>query len=403
MILLSRMNKSTEDDFFKAGISYHKKKLYGEAKNYYEKTIKINSNHLDAYNNLGIVLKELGNFKKAAECFNHVLEINPENIYGHYNLGLVYKKLYKNQKAVLCFLKVVQINPKHYSAYNNLGIVFKDMGDLNKAKECYEKALKINPNHLNSYYNLGNTLFSLRDFKKAQNVYETALKLNPNDKYLSHMISSLSGKNQKNAPQEYIVNVFDNFANKFDDFLTKNLKYKVPEKLLKLLEKNPHVKKKFKSVVDIGCGTGLSGSIFRNISINLIGVDVSKKMLDKAKNKKIYDYLIQDEAVSYLNKTTKNFDLFISTDVFIYVGDLEEIFSIISLKSNPGAIFCFSVEKNTNEDFKLLKSARYSHSKKYIKHLADKYNFFINNCEETEIRFELNSSLLGYIFVLSKI
>ena len=61
MILLSRMNKSTEDDFFKAGISYHKKKLYGEAKNYYEKTIKINSNHLDAYNNLGIVLKELGN------------------------------------------------------------------------------------------------------------------------------------------------------------------------------------------------------------------------------------------------------------------------------------------------------------------------------------------------------
>ena len=397
------MNRSIEDDFFKAGISYHKKKLYEKAKISYEKTIKINPKHLDAYNNLGIVLKELGNFENAATCFKHVLQVNPKNIYGHYNLGLIYKELHQNQKAILCFLKVVQFNPNHFSAYNNLGIVFKEMGDLNKAKECYEKVLKINPNHVNAYYNLGNTLFSLRDFEKAKNVYQSALKLNPNDKYLSHMISSLSGKNEKTAPLEYVVNVFDNFANKFDDFLTKNLKYKVPEKLLKLLRKNSPKDKKFENVLDIGCGTGLSGSVFRNISEYLIGVDVSKKMINKAEDKKIYDKIIQDDVVNYLNKTSINFDLFVSTDVFIYVGDLDKIFSLISLRSNPGAKFCFSLEKNTNEDFKLLQSARYSHSKKYIKRLADKYNFSINNYEETEIRFELNSSLPGYIFVLSKV
>jgi len=217
------------------------------------------------------------------------------------------------------------------------------------------------------------------------------------------MILSLSRKNEKSAPREYVISLFDNFANKFDKLLTENLKKKVPEKLLKLLEKNIIKKKKFKNVIDIGCGTGLSGSVFRNISEYLIGVDVSAKMIDKAANKKIYDNLIQDEAVNYLNNTSKNFDLFISTDVFIYIGDLEEIFSIISLKSNPGANFCFSIEKNINEEFKLLKSARYSHSKKYIVGLADKYNFSINACKETEIRFELNSSLQGYIFILSKI
>ena len=397
------MSAFMEDDFFKAGINFHKKKLYKEAKNSYEKTIKINSNHLNAHINLGIVLKELGNLNKSAICFEHVLKIRPENLYGHYNLGLVYKELNKNQKALLCFSKVVKINPKHYSAYNNLGIIFKEIGDLKKAKECFEKVLKINRNHINAHYNLGNTLFSLRDFKKAQSIYESALKLNPDDKYLSHMISSLSGKNEKNAPREYVISLFDNFANKFDNFLTENLKYNVPEKLLKLLEKNIIKKKKFKNVIDIGCGTGLSGSVFRNISEYLIGVDVSAKMINKDVNKKIYDTLVQDEAVNYLNNTSKNFDLFISTDVFIYIGDLEEIFSIISLKSNPGANFCFSIEKNINEEFKLLKSARYSHSKKYIVDLADKYNFFINECNETEIRFELNSSLRGYIFILSKI
>ena len=48
------MSALTEDDFFKAGINFHKKKLYNEAKNSYEKAIKINYNHLNAHINLGI-------------------------------------------------------------------------------------------------------------------------------------------------------------------------------------------------------------------------------------------------------------------------------------------------------------------------------------------------------------
>jgi len=397
------MKKHTIEELFKTAIKYHKKKFFKKAKNFYEKTIKINPNHIDAYNNLGIVLKELGLLYEAVNSFEHVLRINPENIYGHYNLGLVHKELSNHKKAILCFSKVVQINPKHYSAYNNLGIVFKEIGDLNKAKKCYENVLKIKPDHLNAYYNLGNALFGLREFEKAKNIYQNALKLNPNDKYLSHMISALAGKNEQNAPKEYVVNVFDNFANNFDNFLTKNLKYKVPEKLLRLLERNFPNKKKFKNVIDIGCGTGLSGFVFRNISEHLVGVDVSNKMISKAKIKGIYDNIYHDEAVTYLSKYKKKFDLFIAADVFIYVGNLDKIFSIISLKSNPGANFCFSVEKNNNEDFKLLQSARYSHSKEYINHLAFKYNFSIRDYKETEIRFELNSSLKGYIFVLSKI
>ena len=352
---------------------------------------------------MGIVLKELGLLYEAINSFEHVLRINSDNIYGHYNLGLVYKNLSNHKKAILCFSKVVQINPKHYSAFNNLGIVFKEIGDLNKAKKCYENVLKIKPDHLNAYHNLGNVLFVLREFEKAKNIYQNALKLNPNDKYLSHMISALTGKNEQNAPKEYVVNVFDNFANKFDNFLTKNLKYKVPEKLLKLLERNFPDKKKFKNVIDLGCGTGLSGSVFRNISEHLVGVDVSSKMIAKAQIKGIYDNIYHDDVVAYLGKYKKKFDLFIAADVFIYVGNLDKIFSIISSKSNSGANFCFSVEKSNNEDFKLLKSARYSHSKEYIKRLALKYNFSICDYKETEIRFELNSSLTGYIYVLSKV
>ena len=84
------------------------------------------------------------------------------------------------------------------------------------------------------------------------------------------------------------------------------------------------------------------------------------------------------------------------------MGNLDEIFSVISSRANFKAKFCFSIEKCSNENFKLLKSARYSHSIKYIKFLAAKYNFNVLDFVSTTIRFELNKSIDGYLFILEK-
>ena len=83
------------DQIFKLAIKYHKNKSFKKAKNLYQKTLEINSHHLDAYNNLGIVLKELGNINESINCFNKVIKIDPRNLFGYYNLGIAYKeKLY---------------------------------------------------------------------------------------------------------------------------------------------------------------------------------------------------------------------------------------------------------------------------------------------------------------------
>ena len=125
-------------------------------------------------------------------------------------------------------------------------------------------------------------------------------------------------------------------------------------------------------------------------------------MIIKAKKKKIYDEIFHDDATNFLQNTSRKFDLFISTDVFIYVGKLDQIFSIISLRCNPNAKFCFSVESCNDRNFKLLKSARYAHSKTYIESLAKRYNFNILAFKKTTIRFELKKSLGGYLFLLTK-
>ena len=53
-------------------------------------------------------------------------------------------------------------------------------------------------------------------------------------------------------------------------------------------------------------------------------------------------------------------------DVFIYVGELTTIFKTVRDCCNKNAFFIFSVETQVEDGYSLLKSARYSHSEKYI-------------------------------------
>ena len=393
----------TTKETFDLAVKNHQKNNLQVAENLYEETLKRNPNHVDAHNNLGIIFQALGEFHKARNCYEKAIQIRPDAYAAYYNLGLVFKEFGEFQKAVDCYQKSIQIQPNHADTHNNLGLVFKELGEHQKAISCYEKAIEIDPNYAGAYDNLGNILVVLKRFNEAIKIYQQALRLKPGDKFISYVLSALLGNTTKTAPKEYVVKLFDNFADSFDKKLTEKLKYRVPEKLVALLKKTTSKRLNFKHAIDVGCGTGLSGSAFRPLTDYLVGIDISKKMIEKASDKNIYDYVEQGDISTYLTKSLKKFDLFISTDVFIYVGDLDEVFSKVSAKSNLNAKFCFSVEKCEDNEFKLLKSARYAHSKEYIDRLSKRYKFIIESFEETEIRTELGIPLTGYIFILKKI
>ena len=94
-----KKNLTTKETFDLAVQNQQKNNLQ-VAENLYKEILKINSNHVDAYNNLGIVYKELGELQKAVDCYQKVIQIQPEDVYAHYNLGLVFKELREFQKAV---------------------------------------------------------------------------------------------------------------------------------------------------------------------------------------------------------------------------------------------------------------------------------------------------------------
>jgi predicted TPR repeat methyltransferase len=212
------------------------------------------------------------------------------------------------------------------------------------------------------------------------------------------------------------VGLYSTFASKFDDLLLGQLDYQTPTRLRQLLdtvvavvqEKNKK-NDKWHRAADLGCGTGLSGMSFSDIVNHLVGVDLSPAMLKQAKKRGIYDELILGELTCIFDKNDNNqrFDLVFACDVFVYLGDLSQVFESLStsLRVTSG-LFCFSTEfmkegdDGSSRPFELHACARFSHKQSYIEALCVEFGFEIVRLQICPIRLNQGKPVQGMLVIL---
>ena len=98
---------------------------------------------------------------------------------------------------------------------------------------------------------------------------------------------------------------------------------------------------------------------------------------------------------------TRRFDLFVATDMVVYVGDLTALFQAVIGHANRDFRFGFSTESHDGEGYVLRGSGRYAHARGYIEELAARFGLFVRHCEAAGIRKEENAWIMGDVFVLS--
>ena len=108
--------------------------------------------------------------------------------------------------------------------------------------------------------------------------------------------------------------------------------------------------RRFARMLDLGCGTGLTGISMKDKVDNMIGVDISTGMLDEAYDKEVYDDLYAGDVVEFLSEIeddgegdASGWDLIVSTDVLPYLGELEEKFYHVGRCLDPRRVICFLV------------------------------------------------------------
>ena len=365
----------------------------------YKKALAVNPNYAEAHNNLGVTLKELGQLDSAVECYEKAITTQPDYAEAHNNLGLAFYELDQVDAAVESYKKALAIKPDYAEVNYNLGNALNDLGQVDDAVKSYEKALAIKPDYAEAHNNLGNVFKDLGQLDDAVKSYEKALAIKPDYLVPQHMINALTGNTSTEPPKEYVKNLFDDYAEGFDDSLIKQLGYKLPFLMKELILKLDPLRNKFEKVIDLGCGTGLTGIELRDISNNLTGIDISSNMVAKTRELDVYDYLIEGDVVDILSSSKEKYDLFIALDVFIYIGELTKMFKTVRQCCNKNALFIFSIEAQEEDGYSLLKSARYSHSESYILKTAS-VAFKVIYSQKVNLRKEKEGWIKGKIFIM---
>jgi tetratricopeptide (TPR) repeat protein len=223
---MSNEKNLTVDQTFTLAVQNHQNNNLQDARDYYQKILRIDPNYVNAHNNLGVIFKELGEIQKAKNCYNKAIEINPNYVNAHNNLGVIFKELGDLQKAKNCYNKAIEINPNYVNAHNNLGVIYENLGEIQKAKNCYNKVIEINPNHLDTLRNIADIYVSqLTDLEIAISKSNETLKIYyKNYRFINQSIPLFKLQHdvqQANylSSKNYKINGIDEFIKTGDEIL----------------------------------------------------------------------------------------------------------------------------------------------------------------------------------------
>lgn len=246
------------------------------------------------------------------------------------------------------------------------GISALEAGRYVEAEEYFAKAVRQADSAL-SWLGLAMSQIDLKRNTAAIESLQRARQLAPQSGVISHLLASLEGSKPERAPETYVNWLFNSQAAHFDSRLS-SLAYRGPEMLQQLIANAGWEADASKRIVDLGCGTGLSGMPFRPYAARLDGVDMVPGMLRQAERRGIYDSLQQSELHAALEAFAGNsYDVALAADTLIYVGKLDELFIELDRVLAPGGSFMFTTELGApGSGYTLLPTGRYSHAEDYL-------------------------------------
>ena len=232
--------------------------------------------------------------------------------------------------------------------------------------------MPIDDEKLTRAYNRGLKNEKLGKIALAVKAYHECLVLDPQDfgGVAIRLASIGQGPQPDGAPPAYVATLFDQHADVFDDILVGDLGYCVPLIVPERLSALGY--DRFERMLDLGCGTGLTGEAMRARAGTIIGVDLSEAILGVADERGSYDELYLGEAVSFIAGWDEApFDLITATDVLPYLGVLGPMFTAIGRGLNAGGVFVFSTETLDDQafgerDWKVGPHQRFHHRASYI-------------------------------------
>jgi predicted TPR repeat methyltransferase len=385
-------------------IALRRLERFEEALVYARRGVELLPRAVPAWNALGVVAMQCGRFDEALAAFDAGLKAAPGHPALVLHRAMTLRQLGRSAEALPAYAQLVRAFPQAAEGWRGLAHVQEALGQLEAALGSRERARSLAPNDPEVAFEQALTLLQagrpgesarllesllrvggddaqvwlmlararvkLDDIAGARVALERATALAPDDPQIAHYHAAVSGILPTAVESEYVRRLFDDFADRFERTLIDELRYDTPAQLAQLLQRLGA--DSAASVLDLGCGTGLMAQQLSRPGRVIDGVDLSPRMLERARAKGLYRDLHARELIEFLTQAVTRWDLVVAADVYIYVPDPGTSFAPTLARLNPGGRFAFSIERSANDDSELmLQTGRYRQSpERMVRELA---------------------------------
>lgn len=385
------------------GLVRHQRGDTAEAVELLTRAVEKAPRHVDAWRNLGLVCLESGAVERAEACFRHVVELAPSDVAAHGNLALIFEQSERVDEAIEQLRALRSVAPEDPSALGMLAKLLRQTRQHEEEVEVARELVRLRPDDAALRKTLSRSYFLWfdavdRDPEKAEQVLTEWIAFDPEDPVARHMAAARGLREvPERAGDAYVARHFDEFAATYDEVLggLGNQHPLLVEEALRAAE--PEARAAL-AIADIGCGTGLCAPVLRPYARSLAGVDLSPKMLDRARARGLYDELVVAEVTAYLAAHPASLDLAVGSDVVPYFGELGPLFAAAARALRPGGRFVFTAELLEGEGaFRMGVAGRYAHAPGYVTRALEAAGLTVERSVTRDLRREYEHFVKGVV------
>src|SRR5229473_3174939 len=222
-------------------------------------------------------------------------------------------------------------------------------GDLVAAADLLLQAAELAPGFASAWFTLAEIRERLGEREAAIAAFRKAQVADPDDRHGASLRLMLLGADPLSSmPPAYVRALFDQYAPKFEAALVDDLGYRGPALLFKaVLSVRAGIRKAalFNRAIDLGCGTGLAARAFAAQVDHFIGIDLSPRMIERARATGLYARLeVADMVQGLRDKPDASADLVLAADAVVYLSDLAPLLCEARRVLVRGGLLAFTVE-----------------------------------------------------------
>jgi predicted TPR repeat methyltransferase len=281
-------------------------------------------------------------------------------------------------------------------------------GDLVAAADLLLQGTELAPGFASAWFTLGQIREQLGERDAAIAAFREALAADPDDRHGASLRLMLLGAEKLAAmPPAYVRALFDQYAPKFETALVDDLGYRGPALLFKAVLAARHAVRKpafFRRAIDLGCGTGLAATAFAKEVDHFIGIDLSPRMIEKARLTGLYAELeVTDMLGGLRGRPDASAELVLAADAMVYVADLIPVLKQASRVLVAGGLLAFTVETHDGDGVMIGEGLRYAHGAPCVRASIESAGFSLSQLEVLSARNEDNTPVPGLVIVAAKI